>query len=116
MNKITVTMSNEKIYRIAMGFFENFNGELTLPIKVNFYLNKNKNYFLTLGQQIESFKNQICAKYDKTKELDVINKELKELSELEQEVSFYQVSLEDFGEFNISTSQLETIDFMIKEE
>jgi hypothetical protein len=106
MNKITKTMTNEQIYRIAIGFYKNFNGDLILPIKVNFYLTKNKNYFLELGQQIEEFRDKIRGDYDK----------LKELSELQQEVSFYQVSLEDFGDINLSMEQLETLEFMIKEE
>jgi hypothetical protein len=106
MNKLTKTMTNEQIYRIAIGFYKNFNGDLILPIKVNFYLTKNKNYFLELGQQIEEFRDKIRGDYDK----------LKELSELQQEVSFYQVSLEDFGDINLSMEQLETLEFMIKEE
>lgn len=116
MNKITKTMTNEQIYRIAIGFYKYFNGDLILPIKVNFYLSKNKNYFLNLGKQIEEFKNQICEKYDKQTQLEQINKELKELSILQQEVSFYQVSLEDFGDINLSMEQLDTLEFMIKEE
>jgi hypothetical protein len=113
MNKITKTMTNEQIYRIAMGFYKYFNGDLILPIKVNFYLVKNKNHFLQLGQQIEEFKDKICGDYDKE---EVINQKLKELSELEEEVSFYQVSLEDFGDINLSMEQLDTLEFMIKEE
>ena len=112
MNKLTKTMTNEQIYRIAMGFYKYFNGDLILPIKVNFYLIKNKNYFLQLGQQIEEFKGKICGNYDK----EIINQKLKEFSELQQEVSFYQVSLEDFGDINLSMEQLDTLEFMIKEE
>ena len=112
MNKLTKTMTNEQIYRIAMGFYKYFNGDLILPIKVNFYLIKNKNYFLQLGQQIEEFKSKICGNYDK----EIINQKLKEFSELQQEVSFYQVSLEDFGDINLSMEQLDTLEFMIKEE
>lgn len=116
MGKITKIMNNEEIYRIAMGFYKNFNGDLIFPIKVNFYLSKNKNYFLNLGKQIEEFKDQICEKYDKQTQLEQINRELKDLSVLQQEVTFYQVSLEDFGDINLSMEQLETIEFMIKEE
>ena len=112
MNKLTKTMTNEQIYRIAIGFYKNFNGDLILPIKVNFYLTKNKNYFLQLGQQIEEFKDKICGDYDEK----LINQKLKEFSELQQEVSFYQVSLEDFGDINLSMEQLDTLEFMIKEE
>ena len=112
MNKLTKTMTNEQIYRIAMGFYKYFNGDLILPIKVNFYLVKNRNYFLQLGQQIEEFKDKICSDYDK----ENINQKLKEFSELQQEVSFYQVSLEDFGDINLSMEQLDTLEFMIKEE
>lgn len=112
MNKLTKTMTNEQIYRIAMGFYKYFNGDLILPIKVNFYLIKNKNYFLQLGQQIEEFKGKICGNYNK----EIINQKLKEFSELQQEVSFYQVSLEDFGDINLSMEQLDTLEFMIKEE
>ncbi len=118
MNKTTKTMTNDEIYHLAMGFYKNFNGELILPIKVNFYLVKNKKYFIELGQQIEEMKNEICSKYSNLEGENQIkaNEELKELSQLKQEVSFYQVSLEDFGEINLSMEQLDILEFMIKEE
>jgi len=112
MKKITQTMKNSEIYMLAIGFLKNFDGETTLPIKVNFYLTKNKQYFVRLGAQIDEMRKKIGENPDK----EQVKKELQNLSELEQEVSFYQVDLEDFGNVDLSMEQIEILQFMIKEE
>lgn len=117
--KKTIKMTNNEIYTIALGFSNYFNGVMNLPIKVGFYFVKNKKYFIELGKQIEEMKQEIYSKHlDSNGDvlINEANKELTELSELEQEVSFYEVSLEDFGDINFSVEQLDTIEFMIKEE
>ena len=119
MEKVKKFFTNEDIYCIALGFSTHFNAMQNLPIKAGFYLIKNKNYFLELGKQIEEIRQEICSKYldsDGNVLFDKANKELFELSQLEQEVSYYELSLEDFGEANFTIEQLETIEFMIKEE
>ena len=117
--KKTIKMKNSTIYAIALGFSNYFNGVINLPVKVGFYLIKNKNYFIELGKQIEEMKQEIYSKHlDSNGDILIneANKELVELSELEQEVSFYEVSLKDFENINLTVEQIDTIEFMIKEE
>lgn len=119
MIKKTVKMKNSEVYAIALGFSNFFNGEINLPVKVGFYFTKNKKYFIELGRQIDEMKEEICSKYVDSNGYIIeseANAELAELSKLEQEVSFYQVSLEDFGDISLSVEQLDIIEFMIKEE
>lgn len=125
--KVQKTMSNLEIYNIALGF-NNLDGEnIILPVKINFYLVKNKNKFTELGQQIDQMRLNICEKfgtfnsekqnYEFTQEeAENANKEFSELMLLEQEVDYYEVSLEDFGDAAITSAQLEALTFMIKEE
>lgn len=126
--KITKILSNNDIYYIATGLNSNFDRDLKLPIKVSFYLNKNKKYFTELAQQIEEEKNKLCAKFgtfdsvnnrfhfENDEILKQVNKEFSELMGLKQEVSFYEIPLEDFGEINLSIKEMDILEYMIKEE
>jgi hypothetical protein len=47
-------MTNMQIYDIANALGEHFQDkELKMPIKINFYLQKNKNTLMTLAQEVE---------------------------------------------------------------
>ena len=51
---MNVILTNNKIYNYADGLMKNFsNQNLKLPIKINFYLQKNQLELLTLAQEIE---------------------------------------------------------------
>ena len=107
-------MTNDEIYSLAVGFYNDFNGDMKLPVKVGFYLIKNKNYFIKLGKEIDEKRAEIRSRC--AQDQDRAYTELKELSEIRREVSFYQVDLKDFGDLNLSLRELEILEFMIKEE
>ena len=120
-------MTNGEIYSIATEVAKNLTGlDLSLPVRVNFYLQKNTKEIMDIARDIESNRDAILDKYGKRNEdgsyqvndgeLDQLNKELGDLFDLEQEVKIYEIDLAAFDGVNLTTSQVNAITFMIKEE
>ena len=64
-----MSMTNNEIYNYARQLMEAFqDGEQRLPIKVNFYLQKNKNTLLALAQDIEKARLEIAQSYGELNE------------------------------------------------
>lgn len=123
---IRKNMTNGEIYSIATDLTQHVtNIDLSLPVRVNFYLQKNMNEVITIARDIESTRDAILDKYGtrtdegyqiKDGQLDNLNKELNDLFGLEQEVKIYELTLDAFDGVNLTTSQVNAITFMIKEE
>lgn len=124
---IRKNMTNGDIYSIATEVAKNLIGlDLSLPVRVNFYLQKNTKEIMDIARDIESNRDAILDKYGKRNEdgsyqvndgeLDQLNKELGDLFDLEQEVKIYEIDLAAFDGVNLTTSQVNAITFMIKEE
>ena len=121
------TMTNVEIYNYANALMSVFNEEMTLPVKVNFYLQKNTNTMIEAGKEIEKARMDIIQKYGTPSEdgqsyevpaenIEVVNKELEDLFSLEQEIKINEISLEAFANVELTTAQVAAIAFMIKEE
>ena len=121
-------IKNQKIYNIAMNLMKVFNDEnLYLPMKLNFYIQKNKKTFIELGQDIESARMKIAAEYGVYDEatgqysvppekVQIASKELNDLFNLEQEVNIYKIKVEDLpSDLNLTTAQMDAILFMIED-
>lgn len=125
---ITKSMKNLEIYNIAISLMENFKDELNLPVKVNFYLQKNMTAIVEMAQEIDKTRKEIIEKFGTQVEegsdeitvapenLDAANKELTDLFELEQDVKIYPIKLDWFGDINFSSQQVAAISYMIEEE
>ena len=121
-------MKNGEIYTTAVALSESVaNLNLTLPVKVNFYLQKNITTLLTMAEELEKSRNEILTKYGtldsetnnynfEGDNLDKANQELIDLFDLEQEVPIYEISLEAFGDAELDSNQIKAISYMIKEE
>lgn len=120
-------MTNNEIYSYAVALNEAFaNGDQRLPIKVNFYLQKNKNTLVTLAQDIEESRMDIVSSFGALTEdgasykipADKINeaqKEIEDLLALEQEVEIYKVNIDNLPEdLSLTTAQMEAIMFMVE--
>ena len=120
-------MTNMHIYDIANALAEQFQDkEIKLPVKVNFYLQKNKNVLISLGQELEKERINIIQKYadldteteqyvvSEDKTADAI-KELNELFALEQEVPVYTVSIDALEGIDFTAGQMEALLFMIED-
>lgn len=118
-------MTNNEIFNSAVALHQAFAEATTLPIRVNFYLQKNKTVLNDLAKEIEESRIAILQKhgtlneennqfeFEKDKVQTVIT-ELNELFSLEQEIKIYTVKIEDFGDnLTLTTEQMEALMFMI---
>jgi hypothetical protein len=119
-------LTNNEIYMYAQALMSVFNdGEQKLPIKVSFYLQKNKNTLLQLAQDIEQSRLDIAKNYGEFNEetdqyiispekMEEASKELNDLFSLEQEVQIYKIDIDSFDDnTTITNAQMEAIMFMI---
>lgn len=119
-------MKNSEIYNYAqalVGAFQDNNQRL--PVKINFYLQKNKKTLLSLSQDIEQSRMEIAQNYGILNEegtaytipeenIAAVNNEIQDLLNIEQEVPIYQVSIDSFSDdLTLTTAQMEAIMFMI---
>lgn len=121
-------LTNNEIYNYASDLFEAFqDNNQRLPIKINFYLQKNKKTLLELSQDIEKSRIEIAKHYGvfdpetskyniPNEKLTAVNQELNDLFNLEQEVNIYKVNINNLSDdFDLTTAQMEAIMFMIEE-
>lgn len=119
-------LTNNLIYSYAIALNEAFvDNTQRLPMKVNFYLQKNKKTLMELGQDIEESRLDIIRNYGEPTEdgtqysiprdkIDAAQKELEDLLALEQEVNIYMISADSLtDDISLTTGQMEAIMFMI---
>ena len=119
-------LTNNEIYIYAQNLMMAFEDkEQKLPIKISYYLQKNKNTLLQLAQDIEQSRLEIARSYGEFDEetsqytippekMEEASKELNDLFNLEQDVQIYTININSFGDdLTISTAQMEAIMFMI---
>ncbi len=125
---MTVTLTNNEIYNYANALAKEFSdSELKLPIKINFYLQKNMTELINLAQDIEKQRISIAEEFgvlnSETQNYDIpgdkINEasnKLRDLFELTQEVKIYKVKLDSFNDIELTAGQMQALLFMIDEE
>ena len=120
-------MTNNEIYNIATSLNKAFEDSTQyLPVKVNFYIQKNKATLSTLAQDIEKARISILKEYgtlnSETNQFEFSNEvapkvvnELNDLFALEQDVDIYMVNIDNFGDnLSLTTGQMEALMFMIE--
>ena len=123
----TLTLQNIEIYMLATQLTAAFNEqeeESKLPIKINFFLQKNINKIIELGQEIDKLRSEIIQKYgvlnEETQQYDIpqekleeAQKELNDLFSIEQEVKINMLDINLFDNVDISEKKGNAILFMI---
>jgi hypothetical protein len=120
-------LTNQTIYNYALALNAAFNDTTQkLPIKINFYLIKNKNILMSLGQNIEDARLAIIQENGTPNEdgtqyiipqdkVEVVQKELDDLFSLEQEVQIYTIKADVLSDdLMLTTAQMEALMFMIE--
>lgn len=120
-------MTNMEIYGIANDLFAAFNDESQkLPVKVNFFLQKNKKTLLNLAQEIEEERINIAKNYGTLnsetgnysvapENIEAAQTDLEKLFNLEQDVNIMKISFEDLDpNLELTTAQMEALMFMIE--
>ena len=119
--------TNGDLYCLTQNLIENPIKEDTyIPIKLNFYIQKNIETIISEYQRIEKHridiikhysvfddKGQITIPQDKVAE---VNAELDALSEIKQEVDLHMLTLDDIQDLQLSTGEFKSIMFMIEEK
>ena len=125
--KNTLKMNNAEIFSTAVVLKDLCeNPDFVLPIKANFYLQKNKTVLLDLAQEIENSRTTIFEKYGTLNEektgynfkeevIDQANRDLEELLSLVQEIDLYMINLEDFKDIKLNSQQMGALMLMIDE-
>ena len=125
---MTVTLTNGEIYNYANALAKEFNNsELKLPIRINFYLQKNMAELIGLAQDVDKERISIVEEFgtynEKTQSYDIpkdkviqAGNKLDELFSLTQEVKLYKVKLDDFNDIELTAAQMQALLFMIDEE
>lgn len=121
-------LTNNEIYTYANNLAQAFDDkDQKLPIKISFYLQKNKNTLIQLAQDIEQSRMNIAQSHGTLdennqqyvippEEMEIVAKELNDLFALEQEVQIYTINIDSFSDdLTITTAQMEAIMFMIEQ-
>ena len=120
-------LTNQQIYNHAQNINRVFTDmKVYLPVKVNFFLQKNSQLLLKLAQEIEEARLSIFQTYgdlteDKTQyvipseKIPVASQEIEDLFSIEQEVDIVKFSIESFNNIELSLEQMNAIMFMIEE-
>lgn len=122
----TQFMTHNEIYQIALNFLNNFEtNEVRMPAAIAFAIQKNKNNFIAIGQEIEQSRIEIIQHYGTLQEdgqyvvraeyIDQANKELYDLLNMEAEMKVYIINIDDLNDISFTSSQMETLLFMIEE-
>lgn len=120
-------MLNSEIYSHANQLLEAFqDNSQKLPIKINFYLQKNKATLIEMAQEIEKTRMDIAQSYGELntelnqfiippEKMIEASKELNDLFNLEQDVNIYMINIDSLSDdYDMTTAQMEAIMFMIE--
>lgn len=121
-------LTNNEIYNYASELISEFNLEcgIKLPIKVNFFLQKNIKTLAELAQEIDNSRMLIAQRYGElnaagtsyvvpAEKMAEAQRELNELLDIAQDVSIHVFKLDDFNGIELSYKQMNALLFMIEE-
>ncbi len=118
-------LTNGKIYN-AMIQLASFSIEGKLPVKINFFLQKNIQTLAAASQEIEAARIKVAQDFGELSEdgtqyivpsekMVEAQSELNDLFGLEQELNIHIFKLDDFDGIDLTYQQLSAIMFMIEE-
>lgn len=122
-------LKNVEIYNFGENLKENFDNlkRVKMPVKVGFYFRQNAKLLFNKAKEIEIYRCELIKQYGTYEEnedkyvfteenLNKLNEEIKNLMQLEQEISIKTISLSLIENIDLTLSQLEALEFMISEE
>ena len=124
-----MTLTNNEIYNYANALAGEFgqDKDIKLPIKINFYLQKNLNELIGLAQEIEKQRISIAEEYgnlnEETNQYEIppeniapATQKLDDFFSLTQDVKIYKVKLDAFEDLELTQGQMQALLFMIDDE
>lgn len=118
-------LTNQQIYDATIKL-ASFEIEGKIPVKINFFLQKNIQTLAAAGQEIEEARKKVINEFGQINEegthfiippekINEAQQELNDLFSLEQDLNIHIFKLDDFEEINLTYQQLSDIMFMIEE-
>ena len=122
-----MTLNNNQIYEYAQNLSVFINCDMKLPVKVNFFLQKNIQIIINAAKEIEAARLGIAKNfgnldietnaYQIPKEnINQVNQELIDLFSLEQDLPITLLKLNDFVNIELTYQQMSAIMFMVEED
>ena len=120
-------LTNKEIYDYAICLRDAFgNSDIILPVKINFFLQKNIMIISTAASEIESMRLAIAKQFGHLSEdgssyvvessvLSEARLELESLFSLTQDLNIHTFSIDDFDSVSLTYQQMQAIMFMIEE-
>ncbi len=121
-------LTNNQIYNYASALLAEFSADcnIKLPVKINFFLQKNIQTIGTLAQEIEKTRLTIAQSYGELNEsgsaysvpedkIMEVQNELNDLFTLEQDVAIHMFNIDDFANIELTYKQMNALMFMIEE-
>lgn len=122
-------LTNLQIYNHATALLEEFGAEceIKLPVRINFFLQKNIQTLSELGKEIETARLKIVQSYGQITEtgdaytipadkIEAATAELNELLGLEQDVAIRTFDISAFDNVDLSYKQMNALMFMINDD
>ena len=117
---------NNQIYFYAEQLSALNINDIKMPVRINFFLQKNIQTIVTAAQEIDAARINIAREFGTlneegtqynipTEKLNDAQKELNDLFNLEQELNIHMFKLDDFDNIELTVQQLSAIMFMIEE-
>lgn len=118
-------LTNQQIFNHGKDLL-NFSVESKLPVRINFFLQKNIQIITTAFEEIERAKLDIGREYGTLDEnqtsyiiplqnMEKVNSELNDLFSIEQELPIHIFKLDDFDGIELTYQQMSAIMFMVEE-
>lgn len=118
-------LTNQQIYDATVKL-ASFYIEGKLPVRINFFLQKNIQMLAAAGQEIEEARLSIAREFGQLNEegtqyiippekMAVVQKEIDDLFNLEQDLNIHLFKLDEFDGIELTYQQLSSIILMIEE-
>lgn len=120
-------MTNQQIYESARQLSAFNECNIKMPVRINFYLQKNIQVIRQAAEEIDAARMSIGAQYGVINDTQTgyeippesipkVNKELIELLSLEQNLLIHKFKLSDFNGIELTYQQMSAIMFMVEED
>lgn len=119
-------MKNRQIYEYGQKLAIFNNSNIKLPVRINFYLQKNIQLISQAMEDINQARLRIGAQYGTpnsegtgydipSENIPEVNQQLNELFDLEQEINIHKFKVDDFENIDLTYQEMSAILFMIEE-
>ena len=120
-------LTNYEIYQIANSSNNLFDNDTYIPVKANFYIQKNLALIVAAAQEIEAARLKIAQHYGDfnvetqqyiipKEQVEEANQELNDLFNITQDLPIKQFSLEDLEGLKFTSNQMQILMIMIAED